>query len=248
MKLEEVKNGCKNYVGPYFDITEHVRQFANTELMRQYGRLLDNFVDNDAQTNDSIFTIMHHIAGDLNSPETLCMPSILRTFSRIWEQGKEVCDEWTDLIEYVIQKFIQTMGSMPHSCAANMVECLDTPSIVDDYGFSPTQANSLRHHYTQVINTKDPVGAIIEIYRQTDNITLPRVAIIQELLSQAIITHAQYMNLMYMKSMMSPFQRVEEGSVIAEIGSEHCESDKEETPVEKICDNPPGMDSKDIEI
>ena len=92
------------------------------------------------------------------------------------------------------------------------------------------------------------MGAIIEIYRQTDNITLPRVAIIQELLSQGIITHAQYMNLMYMKSMMSPYQRVEEGSVIAEIGSEHCESDKDEAPVEKICENPGGTDSKDTEI
>jgi len=247
MKLEEVK-GCEEYIGPPFDMTEHVRQFANTELMRQYGRLLDDFADNPPQVNDCIFTIMHHIAGDLNSPETLCMPSILKTFSRIWEQGKEVCDEWTDLIEYVIQKFIQTMGSRPHSAAANMVECLDPPAIVDDYGFSPTQANSLRHHYTQVNNSKDPVGAIIEIYRQTDNITLPRVAIIQELLSQGIITHAQYMNLMYMKSMMSPYQRVEEGSVIAEIGSEHCESDKDVPPVEKICENQGGTDTKDTEI
>ena len=29
---------------------------------------------------------MHHIAGDLNSPQNLYLPSILKSFSKIWEQ------------------------------------------------------------------------------------------------------------------------------------------------------------------
>ena len=30
--------------------------------------------------------VMHHIAGDLNSPQNLYLPSILKSFSKIWEQ------------------------------------------------------------------------------------------------------------------------------------------------------------------
>ena len=29
---------------------------------------------------------MHHIAGDLNSPQNSYLPSILKSFSKIWEQ------------------------------------------------------------------------------------------------------------------------------------------------------------------
>jgi hypothetical protein len=66
------------------------------------------------------------------------LPSILKSFSKIWEQvrtapktiwkwnvfhhqGLQICEDWVDLIEFIIQKFIQTMGSSPHTCAANMV-------------------------------------------------------------------------------------------------------------------------------
>ena len=64
---------------------------------------------------------MHHIAGDLDKPQILFLPSILQSFSKIWEQGLQICEDWVDLIEFIIQKFIQTMGSSPHTCAANMV-------------------------------------------------------------------------------------------------------------------------------
>eukprot|EP00091_Calanus_sinicus_P005518 TRINITY_DN15961_c0_g1_i1.p1 TRINITY_DN15961_c0_g1~~TRINITY_DN15961_c0_g1_i1.p1 ORF type:complete len:109 (+),score=2.63 TRINITY_DN15961_c0_g1_i1:256-582(+) len=83
------------------------------ELMRQYGRLLEEFEQNTPFVNDCIFTVMHHIAGDLDSPQVLYIPSILKSFSKIWEQGLQICDDWVDLIEYIIQKFIQTMGSSP---------------------------------------------------------------------------------------------------------------------------------------
>merc|ERR550532_3506060 len=210
--------------GVELDMTHHMSQFANPELMRQYGRLLEEFEQNTPFVNDCIFTVMHHIAGDLNSPQVLYIPSILKSFSKIWEQGLQICDDWVDLIEYIIQKFIQTMGSSPHSCAANMVECLDYTEAVDECGFTGAQTSQLFWHFTQVENSKDPVGAIIEVYRQTDNLSLSRLAVIQALLSHGIITHAQYMNFMYMKSVMT-HKAEHEGSVIAEVGSEHCNSD-----------------------
>jgi len=210
-----------------FDMPGHVLQFANVEMMRQYGRLLEGFEQNTPFVNDCIFTVMHHVAGDLESPHTLYIPSILKSFSKIWEQGLQICDDWVDLIEYIIQKFIQTMGSSPHSCAANMVECLDYTDIVqDEFGLTGAQASQLFWHFSQVENSKDPVGAIIEIYKQTDNLSLSRLSVIQALLSNGIITHAQYMNFIYMKNVMGSQCKTEhEGSVIAEVGSEHCNSD-----------------------
>ena len=68
------------------------------EVMRQYGSLLEDYDTNSALVNDCIFTMMHHVAGDLASPHTLYIPSILQSFSRIWEQGIQICEDWVDLI------------------------------------------------------------------------------------------------------------------------------------------------------
>jgi timeless protein len=69
-----------------------------SEVMRQYGSLLEDYDTNSALVNDCIFTMMHHVAGDLASPHTLYIPSILQSFSRIWEQGIQICEDWVDLI------------------------------------------------------------------------------------------------------------------------------------------------------
>lgn len=207
------------------DMTQHMSQFANPELMRQYGRLLEDFQTNTPFLNDCIFTVMHHIAGDLNSPQNLYLPSILKSFSKIWEQGLQICEDWVDLIEFIIQKFIQTMGSSPHTCAANMVKCLDYTEVVDESGLTGIQTSKLFWHFTQVENTVDPVGSLIEIYKQTDNIILSRLVVIQALLSHGVITHAQYMNFIYMKNVINTCKTENEGSVIAEVGSEHCNSE-----------------------
>ena len=37
---------------------------------------------------------MHHIAGDLNSPQNLYLPSILKSFSKIWEQVTTLKTIW----------------------------------------------------------------------------------------------------------------------------------------------------------
>ena len=67
-------------------MTSHLTQFATVEVMRQYGSLLESVDDNSQFTNDCIFTIMHHVCGDLNAPETLFIPQVLETFSDIWER------------------------------------------------------------------------------------------------------------------------------------------------------------------
>nr|CAD7448253.1 unnamed protein product [Timema bartmani] len=88
--------------------TEYIQQFATVEIMHQYGLLLENIQDNGEFINDCVFTMMHHIGGDVRQVSTLFQPSILKCFTRIWESDFELCDDWSDLIEYVILKFVNT--------------------------------------------------------------------------------------------------------------------------------------------
>jgi hypothetical protein len=67
-------------------------RFATVEIMRQYGLLLESFKENGEFVNNCIFTMMHHIGGDLEHVATLFQPSILKTFSLIWETDYEICD------------------------------------------------------------------------------------------------------------------------------------------------------------
>merc|ERR1712106_410989 len=125
---------------------------------------------------------------------------------------------------------------------ANMVECLDSTDIVQDgFGLTGAQASQLFCHFSQVENSKDPVGAIRDIYKQTDNLSLSRLSVIQALLSNGIITHARYMNFIYMKNFIGSQCKAEhEGSVIAEVGSEHCNSE-----VGHITDNEEATEKED---
>lgn len=85
MLLDETKSSEFNFV-------EHLNQFATVEIMDNYGFLLEDFQENETHVNDCIFTMMHHVGGDLNKVSTLFRPSILRSFSRIWETEYEVID------------------------------------------------------------------------------------------------------------------------------------------------------------
>lgn len=84
--------------------------------MQQYGLLLTNFQQNGEFVNDCIFTMMHHIGGDIGQVGLLFQPTILKTFSKIMDTEYELCDDWSDLMDYIIHKFINT----PHQTALNM--------------------------------------------------------------------------------------------------------------------------------
>lgn len=66
--------------------------------MNYYGMLLEDFNNNGEFVNDCIFTMMHHVGGDLGQIGTLFQPIILKTFSRIWEADYELCDvSWANV-------------------------------------------------------------------------------------------------------------------------------------------------------
>lgn len=74
------------------DLNKHVQQFATAEIMSHYGVLLENFRDNSEFVNDCIFTMIHHIGGDINQVAILFQPKILKTFSMLWDSECEICD------------------------------------------------------------------------------------------------------------------------------------------------------------
>ena len=211
-------------------MTSHLTQFATVEVMRQYGQLLEGFDTNSEFVNDCVFTMMHHVSGDLSAPETLFLPQVLETFSDIWERDDvEICEDWADLIEYVIQKFISTIRSRPHAYASHLLECLSNSEAADENGFTKSQLDHLYTFYTQVEDNQDAVGLVIELYKTQLNVTKTRLAVIQALLSQGIISLAQYMNMMYMKSLLTTCKNEGEGSVVVEVGSERCDSEGHDT-------------------
>jgi len=214
----------------------HLSQFATVEVMRQYGHLLENFDSNSEYVNDCIFTMMHHVCGDLNTPETLFIPQVLQTFSDIWErEDVQLSDEWEDLIEHVIQKFITTIRSNPHAYA-NLLGCINSYETVDENGFTKTQLDNLYIFYNQFEDAPDPIECIIDTYKRNQNQTKTRLSVIQALLSQGIISLAQYMSMMYLKSVLNTCKTEHEGSIVAEVGSDKCVSEGNDTELENTLD------------
>jgi hypothetical protein len=83
-----------------------------SKLMRQYGT-------NSALVNDCIFMMMHHVAGDLASPHTLYIPSNLQSFSRIWEQGIQICEDWVNLIGKLARQISLRIKTVIQSCESD---------------------------------------------------------------------------------------------------------------------------------
>jgi len=75
-----------------FHVSDFIKDFSSPVIIQQYGILLEDFQRNGEYVNDCVFTMMHHVAGDLAKPEALCQPHILKIFSQIWEIEFEIKD------------------------------------------------------------------------------------------------------------------------------------------------------------
>lgn len=60
--------------------------------MYTYGILLERFDDNGEFVNDCIFTMMYHVACNLDQMTALYQPIILKTYSKIHDSEFELCD------------------------------------------------------------------------------------------------------------------------------------------------------------
>uniref|UniRef100_A0A182MZ03 Timeless n=1 Tax=Anopheles dirus TaxID=7168 RepID=A0A182MZ03_9DIPT len=175
----------------------HIKQFATVEIMHQYGLLLEDFRENGAFVNDCIFTMMHHVGGDLGQINVLFQPSILKTYSQIWETEYELCDDWSDLIEYVIHKFINTPQPAPLTLSTTLPE-ISTQLLSGNLLVTWTQEekDSLHWYYVQCRQSKCVVADILKLFQENGNQQKTRPSIIEQLLEQNIITLVQYDDLM----------------------------------------------------
>ncbi|XP_031342819.1 protein timeless-like isoform X2 [Photinus pyralis] len=130
-------------------IKDHLKEFATIECMRLYGILLENFQGNRNHVNDCIFTMMHHTAGDLENMATLFQPAILRTFSEMWETDFKLCDDWSDLIEFVIHNF---MNVSKYDSALNTAENCSTYGLACHFSGTNEMENGLCEQYSQHIS------------------------------------------------------------------------------------------------
>ncbi|XP_062548363.1 protein timeless isoform X2 [Armigeres subalbatus] len=171
----------------------HIKQFATVEIMHQYGLLLEDFRDNGAFVNDCIFTMMHHVGGDLGQINVLFQPNILKTYSQIWETEYEICDDWSDLIEYVIHKFINT--PQPSPLASTLPE-ISTQLLSGINPWTQEEKDSLQWYYVQCKQSSCLVADILNLFQENGNQQKTRVSIIEQLWEQDIISLTQYDDLM----------------------------------------------------
>ncbi|XP_068151908.1 protein timeless [Drosophila tropicalis] len=184
--------------GEAIKLSEHVSQFATLEVMHYYGILLEDFNNNGEFVNDCIFTMMHHIAGDLGQIGVLFQPIILKTYSRIWEADYELCDDWSDLIEYVIHKFMNTPPksplTIPTTSLTEMTKEHNQEHTVSTW--TQEEMDTLYWYYVQSKKNNDIVGKIVKLFSNNGNKLKTRITIIQQLLQQDIITLLEYDDLM----------------------------------------------------
>ncbi|XP_058060672.1 protein timeless [Anopheles bellator] len=182
------------------DMLVHIKQFATVEIMHQYGLLLEDFRENGAYVNDCIFTMMHHVGGDLGQINVLFQPSILKTYSQIWETEYELCDDWSDLIEYVIHKFINTPQPAPLTLSTTLPEISTQLRTGNLLGWTQEEKDSLHWYYVQCRQSKCLVGDILKLFQENGNQQKTRLSIIEQLLEQDIIALAQYDDLMKLEN------------------------------------------------
>lgn len=172
-----------------FNLFNHIKQFATMDIMRQYSRLLENFNMNDETVNDCIFTMMHHIAGDLRNVNVLLQPSILKVFLRIWREGFELCGDWADLIEYVLRKCTRIRIKHPdkEKSKDSHKPLVEVPGI----DLSNEDFDQLYNLYLATTSEQDLMDKIKEICCD-DSIEEPiKKEVIQKLLARGFITNSE---------------------------------------------------------
>lgn len=175
-----------------FKLNDYMQQFATVDIMNNYGKLLENFQNNGEYVNDCIFTMIHHVGGDLNHAEFLFQPIFLKTFSRILDTEFELCDDWSDLIEYVINKFVSTPLKKPEYALLSPNNEIISISDV----WAQEEMETLYWYYMQSKQQDDVVGNIIKQIKESGQKNKSRIAVIQQLLQQDIIHVSEYDELM----------------------------------------------------
>ncbi|XP_050675736.1 protein timeless-like [Leptidea sinapis] len=195
-------------------MADHLMQFATPEIMFQYGLLLEDYESNGEFVNDCIFTLMHHVGGDLGCLISLFQPNILKTFTAIFESEYKICEEWSDLIQYSINTFVKKPLSSKRAASFRMLTgCVDDDIIVKDVsedgkekentskkdfnvesvpdGWTNRELESFNWKYLQSTNSSDIVGEILRLLKE-DGIVKSRESVIKQLLTHAKLDKTKF--------------------------------------------------------
>lgn len=119
-----------------------------------------------------------------------------------------ISQDWSDLVEYVIHKFINNKPSTtPLQClplveGSNIVEAqaasplVSVPNNSKQSVWSQEEIDTLYWHYVQSKNAKDPIGYIVKRFNEGESKSKPRIEVIKQLLHQDIITLIEFDDLM----------------------------------------------------
>uniref|UniRef100_A0A0A9W4L0 Protein timeless n=1 Tax=Lygus hesperus TaxID=30085 RepID=A0A0A9W4L0_LYGHE len=186
--LIDTVDKCKSLKGTDV-LINHLKQFTAIDMMKQYGHLLEFYQENGPDINDCIFNMMHHVAGDLDSLSSLFQPSIIKSFTLIYENSSQLLDDWTDLIEYVIHQFIESTKS---------VKTDEKPKNNADVNraWTSQECDPLFWYFVQSANSSDPIGSILQLYSDGGAQNRTRIGLIEQLLKQDIICDTQFNELM----------------------------------------------------
>lgn len=198
---------------------DHIRQFSSPEIMCQYGLLLEDYEKNGEFVNDCIFTLMHHVGGEVGLI-SLFQPNILKTFTLIWKSEFEICDDWSDLIVYVINTFMKKPEKLQNSI--NL--CSDKETFEDKHlkdllmsaeelqpskqrksiqfacenianRWSEEELSSLSWNYMQCNSSADVIGDIVKLFKE-NGIIKTRNSVVKELYNQFLINKEEFENLL----------------------------------------------------
>lgn len=207
------------YLEGRFDLPLHLKQFATLKIMDTFGKILQDFKTNSDFVNDCILTMMHHVAGDLMSPDCLFQPVILKTFSLIMESDIDVKDCWGDMIEYIMIRFVRAAKKSPAACIRKMFGHSSSSSssssrtlthmkqdTIDGFlasklgsglTLSPIKADKDRLYwlYLQFEQAADPISMIVDSLVEDYDMPVEKKEVLDQLLTKGIINNDEFNNL-----------------------------------------------------
>ncbi|XP_052784271.1 protein timeless-like isoform X2 [Mya arenaria] len=179
----------------------HIKQFAVPSLMLKYGQLLQTYGDNDHHVNNCAFTMMYHMAGDCKNCEVLMHPEILQTFITILEGNHPLTYEMSDLMEFIVQKFLTLSKTEPLACAVklctnnflrNTNRCVmeEDDGQMSTYGWSSEEVDLLVSWWEDLEGYDNIVDEIIQRY-QDRGIYKNKLEVVNQLYKMKLLTEKQ---------------------------------------------------------